>query len=208
MHSRRRTRCLSAYRLVWSALSGLSAAVGLAAGVLLVPSDVLVALLFLAGLIGSAMGANAWSKAKDDTVAARAWRALAVAGTVVATVVACAGSIVLLGPASLSFVVILGVTSPPVMRWFGRRVGHVPGRLYNGALTTPELCRRWQDSYEALRNATTAPDRLRIVEARQHYLDELERRDPSGLNAWLGGNATAAGDPSRFLAGEGGGDSR
>ena len=208
MHSRRRTRCLTAYRLVWSALSGLSGAVGLAAGALLVPSDVMAALLFLAGLIGLAMGANAWSKVKDDTVAAGAWRALAVAGTVVATVVACAGAIVLLGPTSLSLAVILGVTSPPAMRWFGRRLGHVPGRLYNGALTTAELCRRWQDSYEALRDATTAPARLRIVEARQHYLDELERRDPSGLNAWLGGNATAAGDPSQFLAREDGGDSR
>lgn len=208
MHSRRRTRCLAAYRFVWSALSGSSAAVGLAAGVLLVPSDVLVALLFLAGLIAAAMAANAWSKAKDDTVAAKAWRALAVAGTVVGTVVACAGSIVLLGLAGPSLVVILGVTSPPAMRWFGRRLGHVPGRLYNGALTTAELCRRWQDSYEALRDATTAPARLRIVEARQHYLDELERRDPSGLKAWLGGNATAAGDRSQFVAGEGGGDSR
>jgi hypothetical protein len=203
-----RTRSPMAYRLVWSALSGLSGVVGLAAGVLLVPADVMFALLFLAGLIGSAVGASAWSKAKDDTIPAKAWRALAVVGTVIAMVVACAGYIVLLGAAGPSVVVILGVTSPPAMRWFGRRLGHVPGRLYSGALTTAELCRRWQDSYEALRDATTAPARLRIVEARQHYLDELERRDPSGLNAWLGGNATAAGDPSQFLAGEDGGDPR
>jgi hypothetical protein len=208
MQLRRRTHGLMAYRLAWSALSGLSGVVGLAAGVLLVPADVMFALLFLAGLIGSTLAANAWSRAKDDTVPAKARRALAVAGTVVATVVAGAGYTVLLGPAGLSVVVILGATSPPAMRWFGRRLGYVPGRLSNGALTTAELCRRWQDSYEALRDATTAPARLRIVEARQHYLDELERRDPSGLNAWLGGNATAAGDPGQFLAGEDGGDSR
>jgi hypothetical protein len=189
-------------------LFGLSGAAGLAAGVLLVPTDVVVALLFLAGLIGSAMGASAWSKAKDDSGGTRAWRAIAVAGTVIAGAVACAGYIVLLGSAGLSLMVFLGVTSPPAMRWFGRKLGYVPGRLYNGALTTAELCRRWQDSYEALRDATTAPARLRIVEARQHYLDELERRDPRGLKAWLGGNASAAGDPSRFLAGEDGRDSR
>lgn len=36
--------------------------------------------------------------------------------------------------------------------------------------------------------------------ARQRCLDELERRDPDGLHAWLGSNASAGGDPSRFLA--------
>lgn len=63
--------------------------------------------------------------------------------------------------------------------------------------------RRWQDSYKILRDATTAAARLRIVEARQLYLDELERRDPVGLKAWLGENASAAGDPSRYLARDG-----
>ncbi|MEU4196842.1 hypothetical protein AB0E69_33415 [Kribbella sp. NPDC026611] len=34
---------------------------------------------------------------------------------------------------------------------------------------------------------------------RQRCLDELERRDPEGLNAWLGSTASAAGDPSYCL---------
>ncbi|MFI6826447.1 hypothetical protein ACIBG5_05060 [Kribbella sp. NPDC050241] len=205
---RRRTNWLKAYRLVWSGLYGLVGVLGLLAGLFFVPTDLVFPLFFVASLIGSAVGANAWSKTADASVPARAWKAAVVAATVIAAVVACAGYVVLLGPAGPSLVVILGVTSPPAMRWFGRRLGHVPGRLYNGALTTAELCTRWQDSYDALRAATTAAARLRIVEARQHYLDELERRDPRGLNAWLGKNASAAGDPSRFLAGDDGRDSR
>jgi hypothetical protein len=205
---RRRTNYLKAYRLVWSGLCGLVGVLGLMAGLFFVPTDLVFPLFFVAALIGSGVASNAWSKAEGTSVLARAWKAAVVAGTVIAAIVACAGYVVLLGPAGPALVVILGVTSPPAMRWLGRRLGHVPGRLYNGALTTAELCRRWQDSYEALRAATTAAARLRIVEARQHYLDELERRDPRGLNAWLGENASAAGDPSRFLAGEDGGDSR
>jgi hypothetical protein len=189
-------------------LSGVSGVLGLAAGVLLVPGDLMFPLLFLAGLIGSTVAATAWSKAEDATDGAKAWRGVVVAGAVIGVIVACAGYAVLLGPAGPLLAVFLGITSPPAMRWFGRRLGHVPGRHDKGLLTTTELCKQWQDSYEALRGATTARARLRIVEARQHYLDELERRHPRGLNAWLEDAASAAGDPSQFLAGEDGGDSR
>jgi hypothetical protein len=61
------------------------------------------------------------------------------------------------------------------------------------------LCRQWQDSYPALRSAPTHSLRLQIVEARAQCLDELERRDPEGLNAWLGSNASAASDPGLFI---------
>jgi hypothetical protein len=40
---------------------------------------------------------------------------------------------------------------------------------------------------------------LSIVEARRDYIDELERRSPHGLMAWLASGARAAGDPSRFI---------
>jgi hypothetical protein len=189
------------YEFVWSGLCGLLVVLGLAAGLFLVSTDLMFALLFFGALIGSTVATNRWSKAADATLAAKAWKAALTVGTVIAAIVASAGYIVLLGSAGLSLLVILGVTSPPALRWVGRRRGHLPGRRRSAALTTAELCRRWQDSYEALRDATTAAARLRIVEARQHYLDELERRDPHGLNAWLGRNASAAGDPSQFLDG-------
>jgi hypothetical protein len=70
-------------------------------------------------------------------------------------------------------------------------------------ITTEELCREWCQSYAALRHAPTPRDRLRIVMARQWCLDELERRHPEALHAWLESAASAGGDPARFLHGAG-----
>ncbi|HET6987010.1 MAG TPA: hypothetical protein VFI00_10350 [Kribbella sp.] len=206
----RRTDWLTTYRLLWSVLTGLVGGLGLVVGLFFVPSRMVFPLLFIASLIAATVAAHAWSKAEGAGTSARAGRAAVTGGVVIAGIVACAGYIVLLGVAGLGLVVVLGITSPPVVRWCSLRVGHIPGRRFRrrkGALTTAELCRQWRDSYDALRHASSAAARLRIVEARQHYLDELERRHPLGLKAWLGDNASAAGDPSRFLVGEEG-DSR
>jgi hypothetical protein len=197
-------RLVSAYRLLWSALAGLVGVLGFVAGVFLVPAGGMFPLLFFATLIGLIVAATSWPQTAETTISARSRRSAVIGVTVITAIVACAGTVVLFGAAGPAVVVLLGVTSPPAMRWCGRRLGHIPGRLEGGgALTTAELCRHWQDSYQTLRNATTAAARLRIVETRQLYLDELERRDPVGLNAWLGANASAAGDPSRFLARDG-----
>ncbi|NEA30740.1 hypothetical protein [Streptomyces sp. SID13031] len=177
---------------------------GLTAGLFLGPDDLVFPLLFVAGLVGLTLITTAWSKPEENTVLARSRRNAVIAGTVISGILACAGCVVLLGAAGLGLPVVLGVTSPAAMRWCGRKLGRIPGRRDGGgALTTAELCKHWQDSYEALRVATTAAARLRIVETRQLYLDELERRDPIGLKAWLGENASAAGDPSRFLVRDG-----
>jgi hypothetical protein len=201
----RRTSCFTAYRLLWSASCGLVGVLGLAAGIFLLPAELMFPLLFLATLVASTVVACAWSKTGETTTSARMGRAAVLWVTVVAALVACAGSTILLGGAGPGLMVVLGLTSPPAVRWCGRRLGRIPDRIRGrNALTTAELCKQWQDSYEALRVAATAAARLRIVETRQRYLDELERRDPNGLRAWLGDSASAAGDPSRFLAGEDG----
>ncbi|MFG1912356.1 hypothetical protein [Kribbella sp. NPDC048928] len=90
--------------------------------------------------------------------------------------------------------VLLAAGSPPAVRWCAQTlsIGHrdVLQR------STADLCRQWRDSYEALHRAKTGRQRLRIVLERQLCLDELGRRDPEGLEAWL---TSAASDPSRFL---------
>ncbi|MGW6281307.1 hypothetical protein [Kribbella sp. NPDC055071] len=202
---RRRTHPWQVYQFVWSVACGVVVVLGVVAGLFLVSPAGVFGLFFISALIGSTVASSRWSKSQGAPLAARAWNAALTVGAVIAAVVAFAGYIVLLGIAGPSLLAILAVTSPPVMRRITRRRGQV---AHSRALTTAELCRRWQESYEALRGATTAAARLRIVEARQHYLDELERRDPRGLSAWLERNASAAGDPSRFLAGEDGGDPR
>lgn len=62
-----------------------------------------------------------------------------------------------------------------------------------------DICLAWCSSYVALQRVRTPESRLRVVEMRALYLDELERRDPNALLAWIASGARAAGDPSRFL---------
>ncbi|MDX6260541.1 MAG: hypothetical protein QOH84_2229 [Kribbellaceae bacterium] len=197
-------RLATAYRVLWGVLSGAAGVVGVLAGVFLVPGDLVFPLLFVAGLVGVTVFTTVWSRTGEGTMRAGAGRAVAVSGLVISAIVACAGYVVLLGAPGAGLLVVLGVTAPATMRWCGRKLGHLPGRFgRNRALSTAELCRQWQDSFEALRYASTAAARLRIVETRQYCLDEFERRDPVGLKAWLGDNASAAGDPSRFLIRDG-----
>ncbi|HET9830040.1 MAG TPA: hypothetical protein VFQ11_16230 [Nocardioidaceae bacterium] len=66
-------------------------------------------------------------------------------------------------------------------------------------LSDQELCRAWRHSFVTLQDCRSAPERARVVAQRQVYLDEMERRSPSGLRAWLESGARAAGGPERFL---------
>jgi hypothetical protein len=70
------------------------------------------------------------------------------------------------------------------------------------SLDDNELCLAWRTSFSALQRATSPAQRLRMVEDRRAYLDELERRNPRGMAAWLASGARAAGDPSRFVLGD------
>jgi hypothetical protein len=67
-------------------------------------------------------------------------------------------------------------------------------------LTTAERCHAWRRSFLLLGAASSILERSRIVGCRQQYLDELERRSPRGLRAWLASGARAAGSPERYIA--------
>jgi hypothetical protein len=65
-------------------------------------------------------------------------------------------------------------------------------------LTDEQLCEAWRTSTAALRGGS--PHRTkRIVEQRQRYLDEFERRNPKGLKVWLASTDTAGCDPAVYL---------
>lgn len=70
-------------------------------------------------------------------------------------------------------------------------------------LSDDALCLAWRASFSALQRANSPAERLRIVEARRAYLEELERRNPPGVAAWLASGARAAGNPTRFVLGDG-----
>ncbi|TCC07198.1 hypothetical protein [Kribbella soli] len=71
------------------------------------------------------------------------------------------------------------------------------------ALSDGALCVAWRASFSALQRAGSPAQRLRIVEERRAYLDEIERRTAHGMAAWLASGPRAAGDPSRFVLGDG-----
>jgi len=62
------------------------------------------------------------------------------------------------------------------------------------------LRQAWCASYRALEATTSRRKAIRIIEERSEYLDELERRNPAALAAWLASAATAADNPSTYLS--------
>jgi hypothetical protein len=68
------------------------------------------------------------------------------------------------------------------------------------SMGTRELVRDWRRSYVALEQASDSATKMALVQARQEFLDELERRNPDGLHEWLESGARAAGDPTKFMS--------
>lgn len=66
-------------------------------------------------------------------------------------------------------------------------------------LSDAELCMTWRRSFVWLEAACVAPERVLVVQLRQELLDELQRRHPAGVSAWLASGARAAGNPLPFL---------
>jgi hypothetical protein len=127
---------------------------------------------------------------------------------------------------AIGVVLLVGATSPPALRLMGDALRREHGRrsttgaaaraarsdeIREGApldsdafsgmvqlLDDHELMAAWRHSHEVLGYTNLPQLRLQLVALRQAYLDELERRDPSGFAAWM--EAGAARDPERFLA--------
>jgi hypothetical protein len=66
-------------------------------------------------------------------------------------------------------------------------------------LTDEQLCRAWSVSYRALQDGSPGIQMMDAVAVRQRFLDEFERRNSSGLAAWLASGARAAGNPLPYL---------
>lgn len=61
------------------------------------------------------------------------------------------------------------------------------------------LCFAWRTSYVALQRSLPPSSTLLVVQRRQDILDDLERRNPGGLAAWLAAGPRAAGDPTKYV---------
>lgn len=78
----------------------------------------------------------------------------------------------------------------------------VPGNP--AGLTNRQLCVAWQMTHTMLARAAQGVQRDELVALRTRYLDELERRDPSGFRRWLESGTQFGDDPGRFIEGAGG----
>lgn len=189
------------YGIVWRAVCGLLGALGIVLGFIVVPLNVMIPLVIVGAVIGVTVALGSRSETTDTGSTPGPGQPVLIATMAGSALAAITGLSAIVGGGFVGgLVLLLGVSSPPAVRWYSRGLRRTPAaKAEPPPLSTAQLCRQWQDSYEALREAATAAARLRIVEARQRCLDELERRDPDGLNAWLASTASAASDPSRFL---------
>ncbi|NIK59254.1 hypothetical protein [Kribbella shirazensis] len=67
------------------------------------------------------------------------------------------------------------------------------------SLDDEALCLAWRRSFSVLAASRSAAERLSVVEQRQQYLDELQRRSPEGVAAWLASGARASGNPLPYV---------
>jgi hypothetical protein len=135
-------------------------------------------------------------------------------------VVAVAGLTYVFGIVGFLVVATLTGTSPAlrslVRRWWpthsDRRRSAVPATAVAvpavepprdlGSLDDDALCLAWRRSFHQLQDARSPGARLAVVDLRRAYLDELQRRCPTGLASWLASGARASGNPLPFLDGD------
>jgi hypothetical protein len=125
-------------------------------------------------------------------------------------------------PIALLAVLLLVLTSPPVIRLVRPEAGHEPrvgpqvsadapmrrtppasdpGASGPGdtlALDDDQVCRLWRRTFWELQGEPTLDEKVRLVAVRQWCLDELDRRNTAALHAWLDSGARASGGPERF----------
>jgi hypothetical protein len=112
---------------------------------------------------------------------------------------------------ALLAVLLVAATSPVVVLLRARSARSRPVEPPSGAPEPPgtqekvlerldddALFRLWRHSFWELRSQPTVDDLARLVMLRQSCLDELARRNPIALRAWLDSGARASGGPERF----------
>ncbi|TDU83343.1 hypothetical protein EV138_5807 [Kribbella voronezhensis] len=208
------------YRRAWKAAGGLLAAIGVAAALMMLPVSI-DAVVF--GMTAAIAGSIKFSLdlAADHPARRAAYIAVPVAVGAGVIGVAVCGYAATAGVGTVALIAVVVATSPSVVSALSARecgVGPMsaakdavdspaPARPQSGPvaqqplgdLSDLELCSAWRRSYLALQRATSPTDRLRIVQQRQGFLDELERRGPHQLAEWLHAGARAAGDPAKHF---------
>jgi hypothetical protein len=206
---------MARHRSAWLLAWGTASLLGVCLALILWPPGAVV-LIFVFAAATAALVSLAGHDALDSTApgALRAWlrhtsvRAAAVGSGAVAGV-----ALASVAPLALVVLALLAAaTSPSGVRLVRARLDQRQhrgsearpdkARIWASAATSTaralndhDLCRAWCTSFEVLQSTSDVDARARIVSLRQAYLDELERRDPQGLRAWLDSGARATGNP-------------
>jgi len=211
---------VSRYRSAWTVLWGGAATLGVAMGAVIWSPLTVTVLFVLASAVAALVNIGHINDSKagqqpEDLTGAVAARSAASGLTVAAVAALASAAPALLWPVLLMAV----VTHPRAVGAALRLLERAPGGADDGPadltvaaaidglagpwaheLSDRDLGRAWTKSYESLRAVTDPTLRAGIVTLRQAFLDEIERRNPSGFNAWLASDASAASNPGRHLA--------
>ena len=66
--------------------------------------------------------------------------------------------------------------------------------------STLELCLAWQQTFTVVGRTRGPAEVMRLLVVRQAFLDELARRDPAGLDAWMASQRPVHDAPTAFFA--------
>lgn len=215
--------------VAWVAVSALVLAVGVAAATFLLGWPATIGLFVLVAVSGWLWAGLRWLLEEDPRsvrVRVRAVglvppmlvvSAIGLLGLLGLTAVPLVAVLVLLhpdarrwvrasiGPERLARITPIGARADrprsPSTRSAGEASGEVeePDLEVTDELTDADLCEAWRSSYVALQRARTDDSRLRAVEIRALYLDDLERRLGDDFTRWMESLPRAAEDPRRFL---------
>lgn len=199
---------MAIYRTVWAWLVTVVGTLGALIAYALRPTDQFVAV----AVTGLSLGACAGClfDLRNETVTVKSMVVFGFSGTI--------GLLALLGLGALFGVpavlggVLLVVLSPWTLstahRLLTRRLGvpdqqqpppvHVPDTPVQD-LNDQELIKAWRASSAALCWVGSDDNWLSLARRRQEYLNEIERRDPRGFNAWMATTPDMDDDPSGFL---------
>jgi hypothetical protein len=209
------------YRRAWRSWWLLVALMGTVGAVLTWPAPVLLLTWIFGATLGAALITGALTE--DDAAApfahvtaceaigAAMFGAVVASGVVGWLAISASGALGLVVLALVSSPWFLGVvrrTPPPVtpVRNAGETLDDViadAGSLDElcHRMSTPELCLAWHQTFTLVSHADTPHRQMRVLVLREAFLDELVRRDPDGLDAWICSPVPAHAAPTAFFSG-------
>ena len=205
------------YRIVWRLGWGAVALAGTGLAALLWPLSSLL-LTWLFGSVIAAGAASCWfstqGRPDEEPKVARVEAGWALVGALFLS--GTGGWMQVSAGGALALAALSVLTAPPLValvasRW--RQPQQVSGSTFDQVVarggsiadacrtfTTVELCLAWNQTFALYEATADCTERLRILTVREAFLDELERRDPAGLEAWLCSRRPAHEAPTMFFA--------